>query len=311
MSFIEKYGKLSNANYDKMNQYLFDLTKWNLDTVSSRADLYHDDELCTVAQYVQNAVHSMAKVYPNIILNLAENYAVPPHWGFNKKDDTTRKIETFIKKYYESIEKFKNDNVISRLLLEISTRLVNLNLFTQNIPVITPIRKDGRTYNALFDKKTTYALFSHCFLSAIYEYIECANDINLIRADLEEFKQIRREKISDAKDPANSIAAQFNELDESLVETEMDLQEYRVVQGNAEELKERVCQLILGFLEIEEKNKKAVNFSYEDIMHHVKRSRNKEKKSIVEDLGKMSIEERRVENTMKKYKMGRWNVGQQ
>ena len=76
-------------------------------------------------------------------------------------------------------------------------------------------------------------------------------------------------------------------------------------------MKERVCQLLLGILEIEEKNKKTINFSYDDIIHHVRRSKTKEKNSIVGELGKLSIEERRVEEVLKKYKIGRWNVGQQ
>jgi hypothetical protein len=310
MEFIEQYGKLSNKQYNDLSQFLFELTRWKVGS-EAVGDLYYDSELYTVAQYVQNAVLCMSKVYPNIILNSAEHYTVPPHWGYDKKDDTVKKIELFLKKYYESIEKFKADKIITRLLMEVSSRLVNLNLFTQTIPVITPIKKEGHTYRALFDKPTTYSLFSYCFLSVLYEYIECSHDVNLLRADLEEFKQIHREKISEAKSEANSLYAAANDLSEDLEESEMDLQEYRIVQGNTEELKERTCQLLLAFLDIEEKNKKAVNFSYADIMHHVKRSRNKEKKSIIEGLGQLSIEERRVEDMMKKFKMGRWNVGQQ
>jgi hypothetical protein len=64
-------------------------------------------------------------------------------------------------------------------------------------------------------------------------------------------------------------------------------------------------------LNIEDKNKKAANFSYDDIIKQVRRSREKEKKSIVQELGKLSKEERRVEDMLKNFKIGRWNVGQQ
>jgi hypothetical protein len=166
-------------------------------------------------------------------------------------------------------------------------------------------------FNALFGKKTIYALFVFTFYSVLNEYIDSASDPDLLRADIEEFKQIRRYKINENKNPANQIAAQFEDLDEELVQSEIDLQEYKINIGNAEELKERVCQLLLGYLEIEEKNKIVANFSYEKIMKLVRRDRDKEKHSIVEELGNLSIEQRRIEDMLKKYKIGRWNVGQQ
>jgi hypothetical protein len=62
---------------------------------------------------------------------------------------------------------------------------------------------------------------------------------------------------------------------------------------------------------VEEENKDVINYSYKEIIQKVKRDKDVEKQGIIERLGNMSIEERRVENDLKNYRIGRWNVGEQ
>ena len=137
------------------------------------------------------------------------------------------------------------------------------------------------------------------------------SDIELLQADLEEVKQERRGKNKEKLDAASQLRASLSDLNIGLEDSELDLQEYAIQVGDTEDLKLRVCELLLGYLSIEEKNKMAVNFSYADIMKQVRRSREKEKKSIVQELGQLSKEDRRVEDMLKNFKIGRWNVGQQ
>ena len=96
-----------------------------------------------------------------------------------------------------------------------------------------------------------------------------------------------------------------------LFDIDMDLSEVEIVTGDLEELKKRVASLLLCFLNVEEENKDAINYSYKEIMQKVKRDKDVEKQGIIERLGNMSIEERRVENDLKNYRIGRWNVGEQ
>ena len=77
-----------------------------------------------------------------------------------------------------------------------------------------------------------------------------------------------------------------------------------------EELKSRVSNLLHSFLSVEMENKSAINYSYKDIIKKINRSK-EEKKAIIDYLGNMSKEERKVEELFKTYKLGRWNVGQQ
>jgi len=309
LDFIDRYGNLSQTQYTNISNFLANLTKWNSEDKSHNGNLYYDEEIYTITQYIQNAVYSMSKEYPNIILNEAEHYNIPRHWGFVDIDES--KLQTIIQNYYKNIEEFKGDTVISRLLMEVSNRLIDLNLFTQNIPIITPIQKNSITFHSLFDKRTIYALLLYCFYSVLCEYICAADEPDLLRIDVENFKLVRREKIYENSLESNQISAQINTLDENFYDNFDDLNEQQILLGNQDELKQRVCKLLLGFIDIEEANKKAVNFSYSDIKYYVTRSKNKEKMRIVKNLGELSIEERRVEDMMKNYKLGKWNVGMQ
>jgi hypothetical protein len=64
-------------------------------------------------------------------------------------------------------------------------------------------------------------------------------------------------------------------------------------------------------LNVEQTNKTTIDFSYEQVIKRVSRSKEKEKRGIIEKLGNMSIEERKVEDMLKNHRLGRWNVGQQ
>jgi hypothetical protein len=89
------------------------------------------------------------------------------------------------------------------------------------------------------------------------------------------------------------------------------MQEMDIRAGNAVELKERVSSLLYTFLELEKDNKAAVNYTYDEIVKRVSRSKQKEKDQIISDFGKMDVEELKVQDMMKNFRIGRWNVGQQ
>ena len=58
-------------------------------------------------------------------------------------------------------------------------------------------------------------------------------------------------------------------------------------------------------------NKNEINYSYDDVIRKVNLAKEREKKGFVDYLGNMSIENRKAEDLMKKYRLGKWNVGQQ
>ena len=89
------------------------------------------------------------------------------------------------------------------------------------------------------------------------------------------------------------------------------MMEVQIEFGRKEELKTRVANLLITYIDIIQRNKIMVDYSYEDIVSDIRSSKIKEKNMIIERLKRLTPEERRVENMMKVYKIGKWNVGQQ
>jgi hypothetical protein len=188
---------------------------------------------------------------------------------------------------------------------------VDVNIFTQNIPIQSSFVKDGKTYYSLFDNYTVLALLKYSVYSVFTEFMQASDNRDLLQVVVRENHRQRLEKIAEAADESNAMMGGETVIDKDLVDQEMDLMEVQLVGAKEKELKERVCAMLCAFVRIEQKNKAAIQLSYTDIIKSVRRSREKEKRSIVEAFGKQTIEERRVENTLKTYKMERWNVGMQ
>jgi hypothetical protein len=318
--FFGRNGNLSNSEYTKLQGFLSGIQKWELDQdLSTAPKNYYDDGLYKVTQFIQNAVHNISKVYPAVLFNDSTFFKnIPKHWGLS--DDHVADIAKFLEKYYENIEKFKGDTVMMALLNEVSLRLIDINRFLESVPITTDIVKtiigendkpEIHRFHGLFDKTTIYMLFTYCFYSVVFEYIDCTTDPDMLRTDIEELKTQRRKKIRDRANPANLLETDDVDVTETTEDYDTDLREVRIITGDVLELKTRVCQLLLTFLDVEQTNKTTIDYSYEQVIKRTTRSKDKEKQGIIKKLGKMSIEERGVEDMLKNYRLGRWNVGQQ
>jgi hypothetical protein len=319
MDFFGRYGNLSDSKYSKLHEFLKNICTWKLDKSMKETGLYYDSGLYTVTQFVQNAVQAMSKTYPNILLNDVGFYKkIHSHWGFSDRHNAI--LSQFVTKYYEKLETFKNDRTIYRLLMEVGQRLTSLNLFLQNLPVHTEMVKDFgesvegervRTFYQLLDKPTIYMLYTYCFYSVLYEYINCTNEADLLKTDIEEVKRSKRGELKDAADMSTYISGQDVDLNDELTDANAELNEIEIRIGNKEELRERVAALLLCFLAVEEENKKTVDHSYDHIKQKVRRNKDIERRNVIDRLTKMSIEQRKVEDSLKKYRLEHWNVGQQ
>jgi len=138
-----------------------------------------------------------------------------------------------------------------------------------------------------------------------------ARDDDMLRIDRVEKQKQRRSDISEKSDPEGGLFSQEGELDENQYEPYDDLMEVQIVSGQRDDLKTRIANLLVTYIDIIQKNKTLVDYSYEEIAADVRSSKLKEKNMIINRLQKLTIEERRVENMMKIYRLGKWNVGQQ
>ena len=201
----------------------------------------------------------------------------------DKKTDSSTQDETFdIKEEIDKLyHKFKNDSTLNSIFVELRLRFIDLKDFVKHIPVETSIIKDGQVYFSLFDKQTTYLLYSYCWYSILHEYIQCAIDPNNTKVDIQEVKRSKREQIRDLENPANFIESVSPSTDED------DIVQMDIRRTDLRELKERVCSLLQLFLSIEMKNKNILDKPYNEISRKVRRAREEEKKTFTTYLENM------------------------
>jgi len=279
MSFFDKYGNLNPAQFNKIQDYILNIGKWNIDKNIKETGLYYDDSLYTITNFIKNSVYYITKSFPNMILNSVSHNKVHKHWGL--ADDHLHDISNFIKEYYDKIDKFKNNPVISELLKNIHSWTIDLNLFMNSIPVHTPIYKDGTTFFSLFDKRTLYLLFSYIWYSAFYEFVIATDNKDLINIEIKETKQSQRNKINELRDESNFLQSYSTDKSDDINDEEQ-LIRVQIVYGSEEKLKEDVCSMLLAFLEIEMKMKNIIDHTYKEISRNVSRTKEQEKKSITD-----------------------------
>mgnify|MGYP000944112021 CR=1 FL=1 len=126
---------LTSRDFNKVGEFLLYIDKWTVGTDEDNSMNIH-----TISQFIKTAIHNISKVYPTILSNKADFYKkVCEHWGFSANHNMD--ITSFVAKYYKGLEKFKGDDVIINMLLSMRTKLLDISLFVENIPVNTDIKK--------------------------------------------------------------------------------------------------------------------------------------------------------------------------
>ena len=302
MKYFVKYGdKISGMQLKDIEVFMRDITIFDMDKEDANKSLYN------ITDFMRNSVNDMIKIFPQMIHgNVVFKGKISKHWGLSEQHE--KDIFNYSQKYYEPLNSYKNDSILSELLKSIQTQCVDLKMFMAGIPVKAHIQKDGETWVGLFDRRTTLMLYSYVWYSVLYEYIQLSDDKELMNADYQNIQRNSREenrRLSDITEQIHSIHTNQNQVEEENAERMDDIQ---IDTGNKEEFKKRVASLLHTFIEINQKNKTQIEKSYMSISDKVKSYKIKEKGQITSHFHDMTIEERKVSNLEKLYKIGRWNV---
>ena len=314
MGFLDKHGNLSKREFDNIQDFILKMTEWTKNEKNEKNEKkenigsVEDESIYTIATFFKNSIYTNTQVLPNMILNSVDYRRVHKHWGL--ADDHLADIASFIEKYTEEFQKYKSNPVLTRYLLNTKSWAIDLNLFIQHLPIRASIVKDGTTFYSLFDKRTILMLLMYSWYSVIYEFIESADDPDLLKMDIVESKNVRRARIIQQNDESELVGASAT-VDSETAEQEDELLAVEISTGDIRELKDTVCSLLLDFIRKDMKNKKTVDLPYSQIARRVKRTKEQEKKSITDFLQNMEKDERKIEDMLKKFKMGRWNLGMQ
>lgn len=326
--FFQMYGNLNARKFAGLTKMLSEIHIWTMEQESGeQKESKVNSTMFNVVQFLRTSVDNMSRMYPEMICN---NHSpvddVEKKWGLSENHSSD--LGQSIKKHYEPLQKFRGDSIIIGLLQDSKVRLADLTTFLTHIPTFAPIVRKvavedkeepvDAVFYSLFSRRTLYMLHTYTWYSVLYEYILKTEDEDLLQMDVQERKSMRRRanrEKSDAFLPGGTqegVGLDEEEGDEDAIADEQDDRaEIQIQVGNQRELKLRVAELLLAFLDVEEKNKRDVDMSYKDIDASIRRSKLQEKKMITDFLRNMDPDQRRVEDELKKAKLGRWNVGMQ
>jgi hypothetical protein len=304
IDFIQKNGdKLSAKKLEETSIFLQDIMVWKeMDKEDPNKSLYE------ITQFIRNSLNDMINIFPQMIHSGKDfKTNIPKHWNLSKQHETD--ISDYSQKYYEPLNSFKNDSIMSKLLKSIQIQCAELKMFINKISVKAPIQKGHDIWVGLFDRKTTLLLYGYTWYSVFYEYIQQSYD--LLNADLQNTKQNSREENRNNTDFTIQISASHTIQNSTEEEQASQIDDIQIDIGNKELFNKRVASLLYTFIEINKQNKKEVEKSYAAISNKIYSAKNKEKKKIIDYFHDMPVDERKAADLMKTYKIGRWNVGMQ
>jgi len=302
ITFIKEYGNVTQSKFSTIQDIIL--------SVYSSENNTNDDILNNISN-VENAIYYLTKVYPEIILSGKTYNKICSHWNLSKIHK--RDLDKVIEQHWNGLLQFHGDKTLIKTMRNIGDNTCDIFKVLTHMPkhlsIFKDIMIDGKNkyeeFYSIFNSDTMGYLHGFLFLSVLYEYVSCANDTEMLNSDIELKKSKARSEIESNKD----ISSQMRAVD---MDDDRDaLMEVDITTTDTVELKKRVASVLVLFIETQEKQRKS-SMKYRDISNKIHKSKVKEKQKIVtQDLGKLDNDVRRVENLLKKYKMGRWNIGLQ
>jgi hypothetical protein len=248
-------------------------------------------------QRIKGYIHNMVSVFPNMILNQVdyENTAVPSYWGLSNIHKMN--ISNIIKDDLSPLRLFYSKKLLTRVLQAIQDRCKHLLTLTNETPYLTAIQDK----ESVFDQATCLMLFEHYMLLAFTEYIALSTDPNMLFVEEAVTEQLQEtftiEDLDDESGTENFVT-QTKETD-------------ILLQGNLQNLKTGVANLLLTYLRLIKDNQYTTDYSYEEVMDYVFKLKEREKDLFTDKLKGMTDEQRDVDNILKEYRLGDWSKGLQ
>ena len=272
----------------KFAECLFSITEFRPDPTSP------DSAVFQMAGYAKNVSWSIARVFPNIVINKVPygNVKVPACWNLSERHQ--QDIRAQARDHYAPLSKFYDDKQISSLLEVFQFEGRQLWAISDDTMYIAPINTPEGMVQSVFDDKMVKYLFKFYILNALINMIELV--------DREDFYDEKLER------PSNPL---LREQVDVVLGQEGRAPMLEIMSGEKKALSEKVAGVIAAFLLVACQDKAAIDLNYDDLMEKVTRSKEKEKDQIVEFLTELTDEEREVENMFKNHRIGRWSVGMQ
>ncbi len=263
----------------------------NIKKFEERGDgiyLIKDDETGYFqSQFYIEEIINILKIYPNMIitgkpLQIVKKKIIPTHWKkiiFGGKKDSETHINIIVNHITSELKDLKkySKNKLAIKILNIIKEEKAIVQFIKKIPFISGIKQDDKLLKGAFNGQLISSLGYYFYLCSLCKYI----DIIDIDHSLEE------EEETEYDDETNK----------------------QYLLSQKEQIKENVANIIYDYLKIINSHKNDLDYSNSMIKTNMEKIKEKEKEGIKADLRHMDEESLRVQDLMKKHKLGDWSVG--
>ena len=279
LEFMKQKGKFRKAEYDKISNFINNLTTWEFDNSKRNAYIkIADDVMYNYIQFFKNSIQQIVKVFPNMILNNTKQTINPPnYWGLSSTH--IKDIKQMVDSFYEPLKPFYGDAILTKILNKIQNKCQHIISLSEKTPTISNIVLDDVVSYSVFDKQITTSLYEYYFLLVLIIYIELSNNDKMI----------------------NIVASE--EMPEEITT------ENEYIKGSLNQQKEQTAKLLYGFISILEDTKYTIDVSYDTVMEKVFKLKEREKDAFTDRLKKLTDEERNADTILKMNKLGEYNKG--
>ena len=273
--YLNRYGNLkkSEIRHIKEHQYAGRIVDF-IENVAVWSDFKK------IQRFVKNTIDNITSVIPSMLTNEGmknTNMANKKHWNFAPSH--YKNLTNYVDDYFEEIKSYAKDEKVCSLFRDIS-----MDIDLKDISLLIPFLG---TISAEFDVKTMSKIYKYCYLS-VFSKIICESDEPLYT----DFEYVSSKNNNWSE----------RECDNDVVGEQLD------IQDNKQQFFHKVTKLIVVIFNIDINNKKMTDFSYSDLIDKFHKDSLVEKKKITDRLKGMTDNDRKVENVLKKYKLGDWFV---
>lgn len=296
-----EYTKISNFINNLIDDWVFNKDEHNVNLKTS------DDEQYIPIRFIQDYIKNFIKIFPNMILNKVfyNNIVIQKYLKLSPSHQSS--IKEFVNDYYKTLYKFYDDKTIHNILRYINDNLNVVIDFLNVFPSMSAF-DENKLFNN-FNKRISMLINEYFFLFTISFYIDLIDRNDMIDNSytiIEEGDETY--ETNDAKETGILLTDKYIDTYNDKTDVE-GFQNKQIIQGNKTELRKKISSLIVSYLNIMMIHKNTINRNYTEIMNSVFKEKIIEKNNITDNLSSLTVEERKVNTTLKINKLGDWGKG--
>jgi hypothetical protein len=313
MDFL-KQNKTQNMRQFKEDVFFKEIVK-NKKLVGNTEDTNEKNH-----QFVKNAVKQMTSVFPQLIVSttkpfLPEDKKTLTHWKFSGIHDKKLNVQRY--NFYSVLNPFfdERDELLHSYLNGVLNQLSFYNELIRLLPMFKEIEIGGKKCYNVLNTTSVDLILKYVWFSVLEKYIDLTEDPELIN-DLRTKQtrdQTREENDANGTaftgtaftDTAFIGSAMVDETD--LIDVYDDIQP-RMGRNETLLFKSKIADLLKAFLIMQEETQKMVDFDYNTVKAESFKISEREKKDVIEKIGRFNKYDQDVDKLQRKLKLGSYYV---